>query len=301
MKNTILKSFIVISFISLVVTQNSNALSRPIVSKIETKAKSNSIITVSWELPEESEPMITSICIFRDTKAISTYDQLELLTPIATLASDVTSYDDKITDGKDYFYSVIAITENGRYNIILPTINTTVYGTKKLLSIVNNKDDTVSVKEEKLYPNGKIREIPLPSPDILENQHKEPIPMGKKVNDEIGKLAGEYANKKPTQLEPYYFGEDMIAPVGGDDYLLFKTLRETLVIKDYKKSVSSLTDFLSVHREENTSKRAKFYLGEALYFSKNYKDALYIFLSLKETYPDLSKKWCDSCLDLLTL
>lgn len=300
MTYTFKKLSILITF--FLILQNTFASSRPIITKINVSAQSTKTITLSWTLPEKSEPQITGLQIFRDNKVISSYEQLDSLTPIAVLASDVQSFTDSVPDYKEYYYAVITVTEKGQYKIILPSINTTVIGIRRKSNINITEELALDdSKKEKLYPDGTLREVPLPAPDLLENQAKAPVPMGKKANDQIKSLAGNYINKTPETLEHYFFEKDMFAPEGGDDYLLFKVLRETLVLKDYVKAKDMLNDFLSIHREKDVTSRTQFYLAESLYFLHSYKDALYLFINLQDAYPEITKKWIDSCLDFIRI
>ena len=113
---------------------------RPVATDINTIPSENGKIKITWTIPEESEPKITGFVIYRDTKQISSYEQLSSLKPVAKLASDVKMYLDSVSDSREYFYAVISVTEKGNYNIILPSINTTVYGVKTSTDIAADQN-----------------------------------------------------------------------------------------------------------------------------------------------------------------
>ncbi|MCR5614437.1 hypothetical protein [Treponema sp.] len=285
------------------------AQTRPVVTDINAIPQENSKIKINWTVPENSSPAITNIIIYRDTKQISTYEQLASLKPVAKLASDVKTYIDSVSDSREYFYTIIASTENGEYILILPSINTTVYGvrsskysSKGTEAVIQEDDARVlpSVKQPQ-NPSDKIREVPLPAPGIMKTEKSNSKIFGEKALSASKTLGKKYVGKKNKITKMHVFEEDLICPEGGDEYFLFRILKDSFVKKDFAKAVTDLNDFLSVRRDEKVAKRATFYLGESYYFSKNYEKALFNFLNVKGEYPELSKKWIDSSLDMIEI
>lgn len=284
---------------------------RPVATDINTIPSENGKIKITWTIPEESEPKITGFVIYRDKKQISSYEQLSSLKPVAKLASDVKMYLDSVSDSREYFYAVISVTEKGNYNIILPSINTTVYGVKTSTDIAadQNMQSSQNTKKQKTKQDTsvniddnseKMRSVPLPALGLVETSKPKKV-LGQKAIDTAKNLGKDYINKKNIITQMHIFEEDLICPQGGDEYLLFKILKNNFVKKDFKKSISELSEFLNVHRSEEVTRRAVFYLGEAYYFTNNYQNALFQFLTVQENYPALSKKWIDSSLDLIEL
>lgn len=278
---------------------------RPIVSNLNAFPQSKNQIRLEWTVPEISEPSVTGIVIVRDSQVISSYDQINSKTIIASVSSGETSYIDTIPDSKDYFYCVLArVSESKIYKIILPSINTTITGTKAKSSaqegiVVSEKSPKVEVIKF-IDPSERLRQVPLPRPDLIENNDTKKIQLGNAAVKAVKEL-GLKDIKPDVITKEFVFEEDMISPAGGDEYFLFKILKESFVKKQYSASVKSLTEFLSVHRDEKTTKRSYFYLGEAFYFTRDYQNALFCFLKVQEDYPELAKKWIDSCLDLIQL
>ncbi|MGN0740917.1 MAG: hypothetical protein ACI4LX_12180 [Treponema sp.] len=287
------------------------AQTRPVATDINTIPAENGKIKITWTIPEDSEPKITGFVIYRDTRQISSYEQLNALKPVAKLASDVKMYSDSVSDSREYFYAVISVTEKGNYNIILPSINTTVYGVKTSTDIAADQSprSTQSTKNSKTQKDTsvkiddnseKMRSVPLPALGLVETPKAKNV-LGQKAIDTAKSLAKDYVDKKNVITQMHIFEEDLICPQGGDEYLLFKILKNNFVKKDFYKSISELSEFLNVHRSEEVTNRAVFYLGESYYFTQNYQNALFQFLTVKEAYPALSKKWIDSSLDLIEL
>jgi len=155
--------------------------------------------------------------------------------------------------------------------------------------------------QEKLYPEGAVRETPLPYIDLIEsvNENKRTA-MGRSARAQARLLAGS-AETMHKMLSPYVFEEDLISPDGGDDYLLFDVLKTTFIKRKYKDAETELLRLLATNRNEAVTSRARFYLGESYYFSGNYADAVNAFLYVIGDYPALAKKWIDSSLDFMQL
>ncbi|HAH60582.1 MAG TPA: hypothetical protein DCL73_00625 [Treponema sp.] len=281
------------------------AAGRPVVTNISASAGTGKLINVSWTLPSKPEQPVTSLIVFRDVKPIASYSQLAALEPAATLGGGDTGWSDSAADYADYYYAVIAVTGSGRYDIIIPSMNATVNGAHRKLPQQNAAADTSASAKEKLYPQGTMRETPLPYVDLLEGTNTSGTHMGKQAQDQAKLLAGntaEYAAaKKAKPLDVYVFEEDLVSPDGGDDYFLFDALRTTFIRKKYTESAAALNKLLGTNRSEGVTRRAKFYLGESYYFSGNYQEAVKTFLTVSDVYPVLTKKWIDSSLDFMNI
>jgi hypothetical protein len=277
------------------------AAPRPVVTNISAAAGTGKYISVSWTLPQNSDSVITSLLIFRDLKPIASYSQLSELKPAAELTAGDTGWVDSAEDYADYYYAVIAVTGRGRYDIIIPSMNATVNGVHRKLRAQDAAADASASAKEKLYPQGTMRETPLPSIDLLEEMNAPSADIGKDARDQAALLAGTRSPKKTQTLDVYVFEDDLVSPDGGDDYFLFDALRTTFIRKKYAESVSVLKKLLGTNRSENVVHRATFYLGESYYFNGNYAEAVKTFLTVSDTYPVLAKKWIDSSLDFMAL
>jgi hypothetical protein len=298
MKTFYLKVLGAISAALFFVSFSAAAADRPIVTDISAAAGKGKFITVSWILPKTE---VTSLLIFRDTQPIASYSQLAGLTPAAVLDSKNTGWMDTVTDYIDYYYAVIAVTGQKRYDIIIPSMNATVNGAHLKISPKKAAPDVDASAAERLYPEGNMRETPLPYIDLIEGMYTTGTDMGKPARDQAKQLAGKSGGQKAGPLDPYIFEEDLISPDGGDDYFLFDVLKTTFIRKKYDDSAAALGKLLGTNRSEGVTRRAKFYLGESYYFRGRYSDAVKIFLSISDEYPALTKKWIDSSLDFMTL
>lgn len=289
--------------ISLILPICAFSQSRPIIENLEANSTELYKIKLTWTLPSMPSPKIEKLCIYRDSKQITSYSQISSLNPIATLDKNSTFYIDNVQNTNEYFYSIIAETNDGPYKIIIPSINSTLNGIMPLFkNTSNNSNQNIQHKETFTINQNSKRVFPLPQINFDKNNDSKnnKITLGKKAID-AGNELGKGYNKKNYISKIHVFEEDLICPEGGDEYFLFRILKESFVKNNFATSVENLTDFLSVYRNKETTSRAIFYLAESYYFSGNYEKAIYHFLAVKDIYPELTKKWLDSSLDLYKL
>ncbi len=322
---------------------------RPIADSISAKSGVNKTIELEWKFPEKTEPKIIGAKLYRATKPISSYKEIEADFPIAVLTE--TRLTDSIQKAGDYFYAVIAITPHGDYKAIIPGINATVRGAQAKVPerrmdensratqnldaeiaendfmnfnegeekhsdadsdenfreiVADSKSQIDSEKKKSRLPSlvqdseFRMREMPLPLPMDILGFGQEVHAASEEAKQSVANLANAAAKKKAEPFKtPHFFEDDMFAPDGGDEYILFETLRGGLVQRKYRESVELFVDFLSVNRNADVTNRAEFYLGESFYFCGEYEKAVQCFLSVQEIFPALAKKWIDSSLDLM--
>ncbi|MCK9169725.1 MAG: hypothetical protein M0P01_04860 [Treponema sp.] len=275
------------------------AAERPIVTDISASSGTGKFITITWTLPLKPEQPVTSLLVFRDIKPIASYSQLGSLKPATSLNSSSTSWSDQVENYIDYYYAVIAVIGSGQYNIIIPSMNATVNGAHRRFLPQKIPTDTSASAKEKLYPQGTMRETPLPYIDLVEGMNTSGSDIGKQAREQAELLGEKKSGQQMKLLDVYIFEEDLISPEAGDDYFLFDALKSTFIRKKYKESAATLRKLLGTNRSENVTKRAKFYLAESYYFSGNYQEAVKTFLAVSDKYPALTKKWIDSSLDLM--
>ena len=268
---------------------------RPIIQDIQAFAGNSNRINLVWNLPQNPDKELTQLLVYRDLSPISSYAQLAKLEPIAKLVPILTSYTDTVSDSKDYFYAVIAVTDEP-YDIIMMSINSTVTGCH-VSAVAKNPLPKKEEKTERLYPKGSLREIPLPYLDYVDGIEKE-----YKVSEEVAasvKPLGITAKKEVPRLSIHIFEEDLISPDGGDDFLLFEVLKTTFIQKKYKEAIKELEKLTGTNISQETRNRAYFYLGESHYMLAQYPRAIKTFVKIENVYPALCKQWIDNSLDQL--
>ena len=122
-----MKRVFVIIIILLTTAVNIYSQNKPIVTDIQAAASKGTRINIYWTLPQNPQPAITKLLIYRDTRPISSYNQLAGAYFLAELEPETCGYTDTLTDYNDYFYAVIAFTDRP-YDLILVSMNSTVEG-----------------------------------------------------------------------------------------------------------------------------------------------------------------------------
>ncbi len=265
---------------------------KPIVRDIQAVGAKGTKINIFWTLPQNPDEPITKLLLYRDTKPISSYEIIETLDPIAQIDPEFTGYTDSVKDYHDYFYAVIAVTTKP-YDLVLISINATIEGAH--LSIPEAKEPPKKPEYEKLYPEGKLRETPLPYIDMLDGMNETSSISDKTALSTKGLSASK--GKSTPLMKLYVFEEDLVSPDGGDDYLLFEILKTTFVQKQYQQAILQLNKLVGTNINEKTRSRAYFYIGESQYLSGDYNEAIRTFVKVQQDFPNLTKKWIDSALD----
>ena len=269
---------------------------RPIVRDIQARAGSGTKVRIIWQLPKETTPEIESLILYRTTEQVTSYSQLRNIQPITALTPDRAGYTDQLSDLRDYFYTVIAQTTEGPYDVVLLSFNTTVTGVhliaKKQTEAPAEKKDV-----EQIYPDGTLRKTPLPFIDMIDGIDAEPLVSDSTVSQVSSLTGGSSKTSRSPLLTPYIFEEDLVSPDGGDEYLLFEILKASFVTKKYKETIDKLNQLIGTNISDDTRNRAYFYLGESQYFCRNYEDAVRSFVKVQAAFPTVSKKWLEDSLD----
>lgn len=265
---------------------------KPIIQDIQAKAGKGSKINITWTIPQDSDEQITELLLYRSTKQITNYSQIEALNPVATLSAEITGYTDTVSDFNDYYYAIICVTDKP-YNVILISFNSTITGAHVLTKVKTTEPE--KTEYEKFYPEGTMRETPLPYIDLFDGIDKKEKATGEMASSANSVITAK--SQKQALLTQYIFEEDLVSPDGGDDYLLFEILKTSFVTRKYSDAISQLTKLTGTNISETTRNRAYFYLGEAQYLSGKYEDAVRTFVKIEQAYPTLVKKWLDSALD----
>lgn len=265
---------------------------RPIVHDIQSRATGGTKVRISWTLPENPEPYINSLILYRTTEQVSSFRQLSGVSPLATLSPQTTEYTDILSDLKDYYYTVLSLTDTV-YDVVLLSFNSTVTGVH-LTAKKASTEAPVKQDYETVYPEGTLRKTPLPFIDMIEGINEEPLVSSSTAQTAKSALSRSY---KKEALTPYIFEEDLVSPDGGDDYLLFEILKASFVTKKYKEAIDKLNKLIGTNISETTRNRAYFYLGESQYFNHDYEDAVRSFVKVQQDFPTLGKKWLEASLD----
>ena len=116
----------------------------------------------------------------------------------------------------------------------------------------------------------------------------------------IASLAGASRPTVKAQV-PYVFRSDLESQSSsGDDYALRKIVADGFKSEKITATLAALDEYLSLRRGDQAAARARFYRGEALYFSGKYEDALLEFLLARDIYANQAGEWIQYTLGALT-
>ena len=294
MKKLFIIATILFTVITAVFSQN-----KPIVTDIQALTAKGTRINIYWTLPQNPEPEITKLLIYRDTRPIFSYNQLSGAYFLAELPPEACGYTDSVSDYNDYFYAVIAFTDRP-YDLILVSMNSTVEGVH--LIAPEQKDIEAKKKaEEKLYAEGSLRETPLPFINYVEGQGQG----DSLISDDIARSASQFSSYSSkaarAPVSPYFFEEDLISPDSGDDFLLFEVLKNTFVQEKYEEAIILLNKLNGTNISESVRNRVYFYIAEAYFFTGDFEEAAKAFVKVAHVYPLQTKIWMNYTLDRIAL
>ena len=238
------------------------------------------IITYTISSPEKN------VILYRSMSPVS---QPQDLLGAVIVQSGVTSpFVDFPVPGRPWYYAVIFEDEISNGNIIIrPGINATT----SAIIIYDEREGENFLRPIPLpfltlnnyvsggFLNDDLRKIPLSehSVNILENTH-EP-------------------RKAPLELKtPRVFSVDLQYPANGEESGLFQIVKEYFEQYEWEGARVSLQNYLSLPRPADVETRARFYLGQAQYYTGNYREALWEFLFFRSVYPDEANSWVDAVL-----
>ncbi|MDR2966205.1 MAG: hypothetical protein LBU88_10585 [Treponema sp.] len=103
--------------------------------------------------------------------------------------------------------------------------------------------------------------------------------------------------KEQLELKrPRVFVIDLQTPAGGEESALFQIVKEYFETFEWEGACTILRHFLSLPRSRDVEARARFYLGQSLYFTGSYREALMQFLSFRSYHQIEANIWIDAVL-----
>jgi hypothetical protein len=104
-------------------------------------------------------------------------------------------------------------------------------------------------------------------------------------------------DKPPLELKwPRVFTMDLAEPQTGEESALYQILEDHFKQFEWENARNNLQEYLALPRTYDVQARARFYLGQTQYFTGNYKEALWEFLSFRSINPDEANSWIDAVL-----
>ena len=217
------------------------------------------------------------------------------------LELNIEKYSDMPPAGIGYYYAVLdaELVKIGDINL-LSGENSTKYAVK--LPITSENQLTTIERTQQL----RARPLPflvlqteiesgnlLKTPPVNIPEIQELSPAASKA---VAELLSDFTPDEKLEITVQLLEVDRANNQTGEKYILNNILKEELLANNYHTAISSLLDFLSIHRTKELEIRAHFYLAQAYYFSRQYEKAVLEFLMAKETYLKEVTVWIDACL-----
>jgi hypothetical protein len=150
-----------------------------------------------------------------------------------------------------------------------------------------------------------MRSIPLPLISVTgavksadaSDEPAAPAAVSQEAAKALSGLTAERSVLPPKR--PRAFREDLQAPAGGEESMLRSIVQGPFTGRNWETSRTELARYLSIPRSALPLARAHFYLGQAWYFSGNYREALIEFLAVQSLYPQEANEWIEDTLSRL--
>ena len=243
------------------------------------------VITYDVSAPDPSRPK-RNVIIYRSMNPVRAPS--DLLNAVIVQSGISSPFTDFPVPGISWYYAVVFEDEISSGNIeIKPDINSTVA--------------PVSITSAQVFERS-LRPIPLPMltlrntmPEGFFTDMPEQIPLSPNSVNIL--RSTQMPDKAPIILKsPRVFSVDLELPAGGEESALFQIITDQFIHSEWVKARESLQHYLSSPRSKDIEIRARFYLGQTLYFTGIYGDALIEFLAFRTHYPDEAAGWIEAVL-----
>jgi hypothetical protein len=160
-------------------------------------------------------------------------------------------------------------------------------------------------------PAGELRAIPLPlfsvskaapeSAGALGGERAE-VPRTQALNPETAQALSDLRRPErspPREKQPRVFEQDLQEPGGGEEYALRSIVQGPFARQEWAVAREELNRYLVLPRNAAAESRARYYLGQACYFSGKIREALFEFLTIRSEYPGEVSDWIQAALTKL--
>lgn len=272
---------------SLLIAVSAVSKSQPIgtsaISAFDTIMRNDAVI-ITWKASVPDSTLV----LYRSTSPFTNMNSLVQAVVVSSFTDTGTPYVDYPVPGVPYYYSLL-------------DENTIRSGTVRFTENENTNRIPVEipasfarVQRNKLPA---LRPMPLPFLNISSTTTPPALSFSTETEKMIKILSRVNNSKKESNRDAYVFTSDIQSVSGGEEYNLKKILEASFATHLWPEAITSLTQFLSIRRTEETTARAHFYLGEAYFFTGNYRASLLEFLLSQDLYQNQSREWIQYVLE----
>jgi hypothetical protein len=272
----------------------------PPVQTSEARQSSESLIS-GLAARVESEGVIISFAVSGSQKSTVLYRNTQPIRRIqdlmnaAVVRSGIRSpFIDHPAPGSSYYYAVLFEEDISRGLVeIQPGRNSTINAVE------------VTGRTHETAPD--IRSMPLPSLSIFNTSPAasdfysnlpSPAPLWEETARTLDTVQRSRSSQPPLK-HPRVFARDLEAAAEGEESILGTVIQGPFARREWQRARDDLLAYLSLPRSTTTEARARFYLGQAYYYSGKNREALIEFLFVQSRYANEANEWIEAILAVL--
>jgi hypothetical protein len=122
------------------------------------------------------------------------------------------------------------------------------------------------------------------------------VPLSAEASRALAAIRPPRQTVKKELKPPRAFSQDLQTPGGGEESALRSIVQGPFMKWDWEKSREELIRYLALPRSEASEARARFYLGQVYYYTRDIREALFEFLSIQTQYPEEANEWIEAAL-----
>ncbi|GHV63722.1 hypothetical protein AGMMS49587_14610 [Spirochaetia bacterium] len=264
---------------------------KPGISALRAVKDGEGGVTISYRVDDSARNTV----LYRSAQPIQGAE--DLLRAVIVQTGLTSPFVDYPVPGISYYYAVIFEDELSLGSVkIVPGANATQEAVE-----VSTQSGRVGLPGA----NVEIRSMPLPLMSFnyrvpgIDNfpESSSPKPLGPEVAKAISDIHAPEP-KGAALKRPRAFSDDLSEEDSSlwEEYSLKAIIQGPFLAQDWRTAAAELRRYLSLPHNNLTIARARFYLGQSLYFSGDYQEALFEFLMFKTEFPAEAKDWIDAAL-----
>ncbi len=247
------------------------------ISTFDTITRNDAVI-ITWKSSIRNKPLV----LYRSTSSFTGMNSLVQAIVVSSFSDTGTPYVDYPVPGVPYYYALL-------------DEDTIRSGTVHFVENENTNRIPVEIPSSfariQRINLPSLRPMPLPFLNVSHTAAVQKWQFSPETEKIISSLTGIKTVRRDMKRSPYVFLSDIKSVSGGEEYSLKKILETNFTTESWDAAITSLKDFLAIRRTEETTARTHFYLGEAYYFTGNYRAALLELLLAQDTYYNQSREW----------
>lgn len=261
------------------------------ISRISAE-KIDDSIKISFKADKPDRELI----IYRSTTPLIKSSDILDATALTTFTSGKDYYLDYPVPGINYYYAI--------YDSELLALGDIQLETGKN-SLKNSVSIPITVTRTGVTSTITTRPKPLPMLDISStissgdkiasglNGGPEFTALSREALQAAQQIAPETPRESPAMF-PHILDEDRLDYTSGEEYTLSNMITSTIQTAKWGQAIEQFNKFLSIPHSPAIEARAHFYLGQAYYFTGEYRKAFVEFLYARKLYHTESSKWLNA-------